>query len=202
MSRAARLLIGAALAGSSGTACGAEPSTESAHPVVGAREPIDATSGPEASANVPTPDGSVADGPIADVGTDAIDVPDVVARIPIYGSTSIVIIPQIHFAPHVTKLSGGDKDTLKEIADLLAVEPLIRRVSVQGHADRTEEPFAKRLSVERAQHAREALIRLGVDPSRLVAVGYGAERPIDLTPHGRTQNARVEFKIVDVGPPY
>ena len=44
-----------------------------------------------------------------------------------------------------------------------------------------------------------ALIRYGVDPSRMEAVGYGETKPIasNATARGRTENRRTEFNILE-----
>ncbi len=51
------------------------------------------------------------------------------------------------------------------------------------------------LSEARAQAVREAMIASGIDGSRLVAKGYGQEKPLATndTPEGRSSNRRVEF---------
>ncbi len=52
-----------------------------------------------------------------------------------------------------------------------------------------------RLSLARAQAVRAFLAQQGVDPSRMVAEGYGPDRPIapNTTRAGRAENRRVEL---------
>lgn len=54
------------------------------------------------------------------------------------------------------------------------------------------------LSQRRADAVRGALIRDGVEPSRLIAKGYGETQPIapNDTPDGRRQNRRTTFSVV------
>jgi outer membrane protein OmpA-like peptidoglycan-associated protein len=45
---------------------------------------------------------------------------------------------------------------------------------------------------------REYLLRKGIAPERLVAVGFGQDRPVasNDTPAGKEANRRVEFNII------
>jgi len=68
--------------------------------------------------------------------------------------------------------------------------------TVEGHTDDVgSEEFNQALSEARAQAAVDYLIAAGVDPARVVAVGYGESRPIadNSTAEGRTINRRIEF---------
>jgi OmpA family len=53
------------------------------------------------------------------------------------------------------------------------------------------------LSEHRANAVRNYLVDNGIDASRLVAVGRGAENPIasNATAYGRTLNRRIEFSL-------
>ena len=57
----------------------------------------------------------------------------------------------------------------------------------------------QQLSEKRANAIMRYLVKAGVDPDRLVAVGYGETRPIDTnkTEVGRERNRRVEFTILE-----
>lgn len=68
--------------------------------------------------------------------------------------------------------------------------------TVEGHTDDVgSESFNQALSEQRAQAAVDYLIAAGVDPQRVVAVGYGESRPIgdNSTEEGRAINRRIEF---------
>ena len=68
--------------------------------------------------------------------------------------------------------------------------------TVEGHTDDLGgTAFNQQLSEQRAQAAVDYLIAAGVDPARLIAVGYGETRPIgdNNTAEGRTINRRIEF---------
>ena len=76
----------------------------------------------------------------------------------------------------------------------------VKRIRIEGHTD--DVGGAKKnqeLSQARAESVRNFLIRKGVEPERLQAVGYGDTRPLDKrkTAEARAKNRRVEFIIVE-----
>ncbi len=73
-----------------------------------------------------------------------------------------------------------------------------RKVIVEGYTDsKGSANYNQTLSERRAASVRMALVRAGVDPSRIVAQGYGKEYPIadNASNSGRAQNRRVEVTI-------
>jgi OmpA-OmpF porin, OOP family len=72
-------------------------------------------------------------------------------------------------------------------------------LEIAGYTDNTGDPAANvALSQQRADAIRNALIHAGVDPSMLVAKGYGSANPIasnDLL-EGRFRNRRIEYHIL------
>lgn len=69
-------------------------------------------------------------------------------------------------------------------------------LSVEGHTDNVGTPQSnKALSEERAKAVVAAVVELGIDASRMTAVGWGQERPIadNRTEDGRAKNRRVEI---------
>ncbi len=71
------------------------------------------------------------------------------------------------------------------------------RLEIRGHTD-SQGPanFNLELSQRRAESVRQYLIKGGIDPARLTAIGVGEEEPIasNATPDGRAQNRRIEFR--------
>jgi outer membrane protein OmpA-like peptidoglycan-associated protein len=103
-----------------------------------------------------------------------------------------------------------DSDVLKDdsIAVLDEVASLIRdnktkfsRVRIEGHANELgTETHNQRLSEARAKSVRRYLVKKGIEPSVLAAVGFGQTRPKDLpdeTPKvvRLQENRRVDFQI-------
>ncbi len=86
---------------------------------------------------------------------------------------------------------------IQKVADFMKTYPNTT-AEIEGHTDSVGS--AKRnqdLSQRRAESVRNALIDLGIEPSRLTAVGYGFSRPLasNATPAGRERNRRVVATI-------
>ena len=88
------------------------------------------------------------------------------------------------------KLDEQDRTTLQAVAEVLERHPFI--VEVQGHADPSERRW--KISEQRAQRVKKALIELGVESDRLRVQDYGKTRP--LGPERSPQNARVSFQVL------
>ncbi len=97
----------------------------------------------------------------------------------------------------VKKESIGE---LERIVDMLGKNPTLR-LQVNGHTDSSGDNAAnKLLSLKRAQAVMEFLAKNGIDRKRLLAVGYGEERPLvsnDDEMGGREINRRTEIEVVD-----
>jgi outer membrane protein OmpA-like peptidoglycan-associated protein len=76
------------------------------------------------------------------------------------------------------------------------------RVHINGHTDSNGDNAAnKALSLKRAQAVVDYLIKKGISPKRLKAVGYGEERPLatnDDEEEGREINRRTEIEVVEI----
>ncbi|MBH3429326.1 OmpA family protein [Pseudomonas alkylphenolica] len=73
-----------------------------------------------------------------------------------------------------------------------------RKVIVEGYTDsKGSASYNQSLSERRAASVRAALVRAGVEPTRVVAQGYGKEYPVadNTSNSGRAQNRRVEVTI-------
>jgi outer membrane protein OmpA-like peptidoglycan-associated protein len=112
----------------------------------------------------------------------------------------IRIKQQIQFAIDQAAILPESNGLLAEIADVLIKNPRIKKVEVQGHTDNTGTPeHNQSLSDQRAAAVVTWLTSHGVGGERLVAKGYGQEKPLvpNVTPQNRAQNRRVQFIILD-----
>ncbi|MCA9530736.1 MAG: OmpA family protein, partial [Myxococcales bacterium] len=115
----------------------------------------------------------------------------------------IVLRRQVHFATGKATIDASSQPILAEVVDVLLRHPEILRVEIQGHTDSKGSRTANlRLSESRAEAVRSFLVSAGIDPSRLVAKGYGPDRPLvpNLTPAMRARNRRVQLVIVERAP--
>ena len=73
------------------------------------------------------------------------------------------------------------------------------KVEIQGYTDNIgKDAINKKLSLDRANAVRNYLIRNGIDPDRLTAIGFGKANPVadNRTEQGRAENRRIEFKVI------
>jgi outer membrane protein OmpA-like peptidoglycan-associated protein len=113
----------------------------------------------------------------------------------------IVILDKIFFDTAKATIKPVSFPLLDQVAQLLRGHAELK-VEVQGHTDSQGDMDKNiKLSKERAESVRLYLIKKGVDPSRMVAGGYGPTQPIadNKTKAGREANRRVEFHILDDG---
>ncbi|MCB9187250.1 MAG: PD40 domain-containing protein [Flavobacteriales bacterium] len=114
-----------------------------------------------------------------------------------------LILRNIFFDYNQATLRPNSKHELNRMYDFMKNNPSIK-IEVSGHTDsRGNDEYNMRLSKDRAQAVVDYLVRNGISPSRLTAVGYGETRPIarnensDLSdnPVGRQLNRRIEIRM-------
>ncbi|HJP15950.1 MAG TPA: OmpA family protein [Acidimicrobiales bacterium] len=103
--------------------------------------------------------------------------------------------------------SGGDRitedsaTTLDQIASFLSTN-LNVRVQIIGHTDSDGDEVANlNLSTLRAEAVRSQLVARGIDPERLLTLGYGEYDPVadNITQEGKKRNRRIEFLVLPEG---
>jgi outer membrane protein OmpA-like peptidoglycan-associated protein len=115
----------------------------------------------------------------------------------------ITIRQQIQFALDSAVILPESNGLMTEIADTLIKNPRIARIEVQGHTDNTgTNEHNMILSEQRANAVRDWLTSHGVGPDRLVARGYGQDKPLvpNVTPAMKAKNRRVQFIILEQQP--
>jgi OmpA-OmpF porin, OOP family len=102
--------------------------------------------------------------------------------------------------------NAGNEDLIGEVRLYLNETAKVTRLRIEGHTDnQLPEADALELSGKRASMVKQWLINAGVNPGRLLAVGFGQQRPIanNAEADGRAKNDRIEFRIAEIdGKPY
>jgi OmpA-OmpF porin, OOP family len=111
----------------------------------------------------------------------------------------IEIKQQIKFKTGSAKIiEKASFEIIAEVAQALRDNQQIKKIRVEGHTDSVGTDAGNlRLSQNRANAVMSALIKEGIDPARMEAVGYGETRPIasNASKSGRAENRRTEFNI-------
>jgi OOP family OmpA-OmpF porin len=114
-------------------------------------------------------------------------------------SDRIRIKGNILFETGQAKIRKQSFKLLDEVATVLAKNPTLGPVLIEGHTDNVgARALNLDLSNRRARAVLEYLVGKGIDRKRLRSQGFGFERPIttNATPLGRAKNRRVEFRLV------
>jgi outer membrane protein OmpA-like peptidoglycan-associated protein len=114
--------------------------------------------------------------------------------------TSIEILEVVQFEYNKAVIQKRSFKLLDDVARVIVAHPELEHIRVEGHTDdRGNDAYNKKLSQARAESVQRYLTEHGVAAGRLEAVGYGEEKPLgdNTTEAGRTQNRRVEFRILD-----
>ena len=96
-------------------------------------------------------------------------------------------------------LQPQSQEQLGNIAAILKAFPKVK-VRIGGYTDNTGDAATNvTLSQARADNVMAELAKLGVDPSRMEAKGYGQERPVadNATEDGRQKNRRISLHVVE-----
>ncbi|HYG68174.1 MAG TPA: OmpA family protein [Anaeromyxobacteraceae bacterium] len=120
-------------------------------------------------------------------------------RLVVVKQDRIEIRQQVHFATGKYAVRGDSFPLLNQVVQVLNDQPRMR-VRIEGHTDDVgAEAVNLRLSQRRADAVRRYLVKMGVAPDRLEAVGHGPTQPIapNGTAKGRAKNRRTEFRIVE-----
>jgi outer membrane protein OmpA-like peptidoglycan-associated protein len=147
--------------------------------------------------------------PILDADKDGVpdsqdDCPTVAGSVSNKGCPEVIESLKIQaksvfFDTNKSTFKKGDAAT---IASLDAMREILRnypnaKFSIEGHTDSDgSNAFNQKLSEDRANAVRNAMIEKGVKPENLVVVGFGKTKPIDSnkTKEGKAQNRRTEVK--------
>ena len=104
----------------------------------------------------------------------------------------------INFATGSAEIPADSQDLIARAAEALKNAPKGTRIEIGGHTDNVGDAASNlKLSEDRANAVRQALVGAGVDGSVLVAKGYGDTKPVATndTEYGRFRNRRIEYSV-------
>jgi peptidoglycan-associated lipoprotein len=107
------------------------------------------------------------------------------------------MLKDIHFDYDKYDIRLGDAEILKENATLLTKNAV--KFQVEGHCDeRGTNEYNLALGERRANSVKNYLTSLGIEPSRIVTVSYGEEKPLDpkQDEEAWAKNRRAHFVIL------
>ncbi|UOG76437.1 OmpA family protein [Hymenobacter tibetensis] len=106
---------------------------------------------------------------------------------------------RIYFESNKAVLTNESMWQLSNVASILQTFPNAK-VRIGGYTDSSGNPLSNlKLSRERAEAAKATLLKFGVDPSSVEAIGYGSLDNIasNDTPDGRSLNRRVSIRVME-----
>ncbi|MBO7615828.1 MAG: PD40 domain-containing protein [Bacteroidales bacterium] len=110
-----------------------------------------------------------------------------------------VVLQNIQFEFNSSALTEDSQTGIRMLTDFLKRNPELK-VELAGHTDNVgSESYNLKLSTERAESVRSALMTSGIEGERLTAKGYGASRPVapNDTDEHRALNRRTEMIIIN-----
>jgi len=119
----------------------------------------------------------------------------------------IFVLNNIYFDLDKSDIRPDAARELDKLVDLLTDNAEIK-IEMSSHTDSiASHAYNMQLSQRRAESTVAYLISKGIAPDRLVAKGYGEEKPVARNtnpdgsdnPDGRQRNRRTEFKILEIG---
>lgn len=138
--------------------------------------------------------------PVMEIKADRPDAPP--PRV-VLTPSSIQIADKVQFEFNSAELKPVSFGLLDEVAKIMKENEQIEQLQVEGHTDTTGKLSRNReLSQQRAESVRTYLVKQGIAKKRLIAKGFGPDKPVasNDTPEGQEANRRVEFNIVKQGP--
>jgi outer membrane protein OmpA-like peptidoglycan-associated protein/Mg-chelatase subunit ChlD len=104
----------------------------------------------------------------------------------------------INFDTNKWDIKPASKEALDNVLRLLKSRPTLQ-IALHGHTDNVgDDAKNMELSQKRANAVKDYLVKQGIEAGRIVATGFGEEKPIATndTPAGRALNRRTEFVIL------
>ena len=107
------------------------------------------------------------------------------------------VFDDLNFELGSTEPTAASRQTIDNLSVILRAYPTTS-ILLEGHTDSTGDPAAnKQLSQARADAVKAALVRSGIDGSRIQTQGVGSDQPLasNDSEEGRAQNRRTELVV-------
>lgn len=111
----------------------------------------------------------------------------------------IFILQQVQFDTAKASIRKESDALLDEVAGVFKDHPEITLVEIQGHTDSRGSKYVNtKLSQDRADAVKKALVARGIDEKRFTTKGYGPDKPVapNDTAENMQKNRRVQFVIL------
>ena len=114
----------------------------------------------------------------------------------------IIIYQQVFFTEGRADLLDVSDEVLQAVLQIVEEHDDITHLLIEGHTNsRGSRGYNQRLSEERAEAVAAWMIGNGLDPTMILARGFGEDKPLvpDSHPDAMAVNRRVEFKVLRSG---
>jgi peptidoglycan-associated lipoprotein len=112
--------------------------------------------------------------------------------------TNALAAETIHFRFDSSVVRKDEQVHIESAVAALRMDPNVK-VRLEGNCDeRGTEEYNRSLGERRALAVRESMVKLGIDPARILTMSYGADRPVD-PGHDEAawkKNRRVDFILL------
>ena len=109
-------------------------------------------------------------------------------------------LDRLTFETGSATLKPSSAEQLKNLAGIMKTYPNLK-LKLGGYTDNTGDEAANmKLSQERAEAAKNAIVREGVDGRRMEAEGYGSQHavcPENNTPECKAVNRRIDVRVTE-----
>jgi len=125
-------------------------------------------------------------------------VASVYAQLPKIENNQLVLDNPVSFKTGSNELTDEGKAALKQVKDFLVAKDYITLLRVEGHSDNSgDEADNQKRTEQRAIAVCRWLIANDIDCKRLIAVGFGSNKPVESndTPEGKAMNRRMVFAL-------
>ena len=126
-------------------------------------------------------------------------VPQITDATPKIERNKIYTFKNVLFEFNKADLLSASEEEINVLATILRNNKKLS-IEIYGHTDAVgSQERNLELSNERAKSVATYLIEKGIDKDRVKWLGYGSSKPVadNTTEEGRTQNRRVEFKVLE-----